>query len=877
MDDVTRAHGEVTRAPGSAPSGTSTLGSSSGTGWGRFAPGTLLAGRFRIVAPLGRGGMGEVYRAEDLKLEQTVALKFLPDELMLDAARLAQFHNEVRVARTISHRNVCRTYDIGDADGRPFLTMEYVDGEDLASLLRRIGRFPQEKAIEVARQICAGVAAAHERGVLHRDLKPANVMIDGEGRVRLTDFGLAAIAGSVDNIRAGTPAYMAPEQLAGREVTARSDIYALGLVLFELFTGRRVFEASTLNELIQLHESGAVATPSSLVRDLDPTIERVIQRCLEREPAKRPSSALAVSAALPGGDQLAAALAAGETPSPEMVAAAGEKRTVQPGIGLALVAFTLAMVAILALVSQRVGVIHRIPITKSTDSMRDRAQEIVERLGYPEAPFDAVHGWLFRRDYIDWSRREGSGADPRALLPTGRTGTIMFWYRTSPAAIVSSIGNPLPTSTDPPFVFSGMRMVYLDARGRLLEFQALSPQVDASPAATTSAPDWAPLFEYAGLSRAEFHEVDPLWLPRNQADVRVAWEGPFPEMPGMTLRVEAAGYRGRTVFFSVVTPWTRPTRVAAPREMSIGTVVSNVANLIAVLIMVASAFLARRHLSSGRGDRRGALRTASTIFVAQVAALLLRARHYTSFDIETSRVLDLIGVALFSAVIIWLFYMAFEPYVRRFWPTLLIGWTRLMSGHIRDPLVGRDILIGAAAGSVAALLTASRELIPELAGWTLASPGLPQASILLGTRYEVVAALETLRRAFNSGFEVVCVVVFLKILVRRTWLVMLLSMVAILPIAMNGVGLGQHPALELLVVVSGVAMILGVLLRYGLLALIVTFYTFMVMEALPLTTDLSRPYASSSALVMLAIAAVAAYGFYASRGDEPLFGRPLLD
>src|ERR1700704_5211264 len=187
MDDLTRAAGDTATG--------STLSSSSGTSWGRFAPGTLLAARFRIVAPLGRGGMGEVYRADDLKLGQTVALKFLPDNLVLDPARLAQFHNEVRIARTISHRNVCRTYDIGDADSRPFLTMEYVDGEDLASLLRRIGRLPQEKAIEVARQICAGVAAAHERGVLHRDLKPANVMIDGDGYVRITDFGLAAIAG----------------------------------------------------------------------------------------------------------------------------------------------------------------------------------------------------------------------------------------------------------------------------------------------------------------------------------------------------------------------------------------------------------------------------------------------------------------------------------------------------------------------------------------------------------------------------------------------------------------------------------------------------------------------------------------------------------
>src|SRR4030095_7707845 len=129
------------------------------------------------------------------------------------------------------------------------------DGEDLSSLLRRIGRVPQDKAIEIARQICAGLAAAHERGVLHRDLKPSNIMIDGEGHVRIADFGLAAVAGTSDDIRAGTPAYMAPEQIAGREVTPRSDIYALGLVLFELFTGKRAFEAGTLNELIALHES----------------------------------------------------------------------------------------------------------------------------------------------------------------------------------------------------------------------------------------------------------------------------------------------------------------------------------------------------------------------------------------------------------------------------------------------------------------------------------------------------------------------------------------------------------------------------------------------------------------------------------------------
>ncbi len=193
------------------------LASSGAIDHGRFAPGTLLGGRYRIIERRGRGGMGEVYRADDLKLGQPVALKFLPADVDRDPAKLTQLHTEVRMARQVSHPNVCRVYDIDEIEGSTFLSMEYVDGEDLASLLRRIGRFPEERALEIARQICAGLAAAHERGVVHRDLKPANVMLDGTGKVRLTDFGLAGAAGEA--LRAGTPAYMAPEQLAGADVT----------------------------------------------------------------------------------------------------------------------------------------------------------------------------------------------------------------------------------------------------------------------------------------------------------------------------------------------------------------------------------------------------------------------------------------------------------------------------------------------------------------------------------------------------------------------------------------------------------------------------------------------------------------------------------
>jgi serine/threonine-protein kinase len=175
---------------------------------GRFLPGTLLGGRYRILTLLGRGGMGEVYRAMDMTLGQSVALKFLPEEASRNQRLLERFHGEVRVARLVSHPNVCRVYDIGAVEGMPFISMEYVDGEDLASLLTRIGRLPADKAVETARKLCSGLAAAHDRGVIHRDLKPQNIMMNKRGEVVIMDFGLAAIAGEIGGAEArnGTPA-----------------------------------------------------------------------------------------------------------------------------------------------------------------------------------------------------------------------------------------------------------------------------------------------------------------------------------------------------------------------------------------------------------------------------------------------------------------------------------------------------------------------------------------------------------------------------------------------------------------------------------------------------------------------------------------------
>ncbi len=261
---------------------------------GKFVAGTILENRYRIIGLFGKGGMGEVFRAEDLKLKQEVALKFLPENLQKNEAALGRFIGEVRTARQVSHQNVCKVFDIGESDGKHFLSMEFVDGDDLSSLLRRIGRLPSDKAAEISRQICFGLHAIHEAGILHRDLKPANIIIDSKGKARITDFGIAGIEADIskDEIRVGTPAYMSPEQITGRQVTTRSDIYSLGLLLYEIFTGKQVFQADSLDELIKKHSTTQPTNPSEFVENIDPIVEKIINRCLEKNPADRPKYAL---------------------------------------------------------------------------------------------------------------------------------------------------------------------------------------------------------------------------------------------------------------------------------------------------------------------------------------------------------------------------------------------------------------------------------------------------------------------------------------------------------------------------------------------------------------------------------------------------------
>lgn len=268
---------------------------------GRFLPGQVIADRYRMIDRIGKGGMGEVYRADDLKLGVRVALKFLPASRVHDADWLRRMHHEVRISREVSHPNVCRVFDITEAEGEHFISMECVEGDDLDNLLRRIGQIPRTKALEISRQICEGLAAAHDKGVLHRDLKPANIMLDNQGSIRIMDFGIAALVHKIisSEIRTGTPAYMAPEQLAGREVTPRSDIYSLGLLLFEIFSGEMVIDKQTLTAIQQFHDASGASPSVEALEGVDEDIASVIYHCLRLDPAERPESARDVAAALP--------------------------------------------------------------------------------------------------------------------------------------------------------------------------------------------------------------------------------------------------------------------------------------------------------------------------------------------------------------------------------------------------------------------------------------------------------------------------------------------------------------------------------------------------------------------------------------------------
>jgi serine/threonine-protein kinase len=849
---------------------------------GLFLPGRLLAGRYRIIALLGRGGMGEVYRADDLTLGQPVALKFLPDEAARDEGLLERFRNEVRIARRVSHPNVCRVYDVGDVDGHSFFTMEYVDGEDLASLLRRIGRLPEDKALDMARQLCAGLAAAHAKGVLHRDLKPANIMLDGRGQVVITDFGLAGVAGDIRGaeVRSGTPAYMAPEQLAGTEVSVRSDIYSLGLVLYEVFTGKRAFQESPADAL-RSRGDRTPSRPSSVVRDLDPVVERVILRCLEKEPSARPATVLSVAAAMPGGDPLAAALAAGETPSPQMVAASGETAGLRPRVAVACFAGVLLALCLVAYLSIHYSALERMHLEQTPEVLTQKAHEMIARFGYEGRPHDSAYGLSQNGDFQDYVEKNDKPHPDWDVVLAARPSLLEFWYRQSPEYMYSTdihsllLNSGVVSETDPPTVTSGMVNLVLDPQGRLTYLQAIPPQKE-SPGEASTPFDWNVLFSAAGLDQAQFQKAEPVWNSLAASDSRMAWTGTW---PGTTrpLRVEAAAWRGKAVFFSLISDWTKPDRMKQPED-SIGKKISSILSILLLLALFAGAvYLARRNYLHGRGDREGAFRLAMVMFALQMLLWFCQA-HFVPASNMFGMFLLALSAGIFAASVTWMLYLALEPWVRRRWPHAIISWSRALSGKLRDPLVGRDILFGVILGAIWILIFQLRHIPMMHKG---AAPSLANIDYLMGGRHALGTWLQLAPVSILGTLQFFFLLLGLKVLFEFLFAVIKLKMpkvtdglAAIAFIALFALprALGSnYVAIELPAQILVYVIAVLIVYRFGLIPLVCAIFTVDTLGNVPLTADFSAWYFSAAMLALLSVVALAGWGFYHSLGGESLW------
>lgn len=806
--DVTQTHAS---GPGSHPAENA-----------RFVAGTVLAGRYRIVTLLGRGGMGEVYRADDLKLHQPVALKFLPAELGLQSAALARFHREARIARQVSHPHVCRVYDVGEVDGLHFLTMEFIDGEDLASLLRRIRRLPFDKAIEIARQLCAGLAAAHDAGVIHRDLKPANLMIDRRGRARITDFGIAALVNDIGgiNARAGTPAYMAPEQLAGEDGTTRSDVYALGLVLHEIFTGVRF--------------TGTAAEDAPTPPDLDPAVAQAIAMCLDADPDRRPASPILVAAALPGGDPLQAALAAGEIPSPEMIAASGTATTVRPVVGVSLVVIVVLLVMTGAWLRTRVNIAAQVKFENSPEVLAYKAREMLTTLGYPDRAGDTAYGFTY--------------SDAHAVL---------FWYRESAVPMVAvirrQVGRQPPrieriTRDNPPLATEGMKLLVLDLDGRLVSLRVVSPQFGRGGPVATFDP--GRVLTAAGVDPRNFTDVEPVWTPPVATDARIAWTGSPHGDPSTIVRLEAGTLGGILTAFETI-DGSQPNVNASvdPAQSRSGAAFAMVSSVVLVL----AAALAWTNLRAGWGDRRGALRLGLLLLALRFCAWALNTDHVVASEELTLIRLGL-SDAVFDGVAGYVLYLALEPYIRRWWPQVLIGWNRLLAGRFRDPRVGYEILVGLT------LTTAATAVNLAVIYATSGSTSTTDLDRLQSIRRVAASLASDCSDGLFTAVTTAFLVALLRQVLRREWLATaaLVSLFALLGslgfggIWWSGLLMGGSLAVAAVIAVT----------RFGLVALAAFFFAWTFLQQAPALLKPSAWYAGISLFVFAVIFAIAGWALY---------------
>ena len=837
---------------GDVPLNVRSAGTSSSITHGRFLPGTVLAERYRIVGLLGQGGMGEVYRADDLEVGQSVALKFLPNRLVEDPRSLERFRGEVRLARQVSHPNVCRVYDIGQINGQWFLSMQYVDGEDLAQLLKRIGRFPQERAIELARQLCMGLHAAHEQGVLHRDLKPANVMIDGRGKLLVTDFGLAEFADDVrgEDIRSGTPAYMAPEQLAGREVTVRSDIYSLGILLHEIYTGCTVWEASSMAELVEKRKGTATPpTPSDHLADLDPIAEKTIERCLEPDPGSRPASALEVVACLPGGDPLQAALAAGETPSPQMLANSSQDG--QFSLPAGLIRFVGLCAALVWLVASSqifeqfdFGELHR----NQPEVLNRMAEEHLETLG-------------LRLSTADYS----TPVDSASGFGFAQPGVFEFWYRQSASPLgpknPDNWGNASAwriTSTNPGNHYPGMTSVRLDTKGRLVELwstaqsnQTVGTETDSLAEAVFAVTE----LPIAGYQLSEMEDPIKAAIAAIPHDRVYYWKAAATKSESEA--VLATTLRGKLNYLSVIQSGEIGSLgrfVQAPPSTF------GISGVLLSFIVIAAISLAAYNLYTTKVDLHGAAQCALLVFVCDLLGWTIMSGSVYDVVTNSHFAANYLIRTLALASRCGIFYLAAEPVIRRYYPTTAISLARLVEARYRDPLVARDILVGVMWGIGISvffgLLSFALQQLLDIQHFD--KEAFPDSPELIKLHYAVGYHLSALAYTFAMCLGGLSILVFMTKATRNRPI----SLLVFVAMCSTTADLDSWYSIATVWIMNSCAA--WCYIRHGMIAAFFLWFSYFTAMIYPFTTHFEAWYSASGLFYCASIALIGAYGFYFS-------------
>lgn len=815
-----------------------------------------IGNRYFIEKCLGRGGMGEVYQAHDKWLDRFVALKFLPPERASDPVWIERLKQEVKTASSVSDPHVCQVHDYQEADGHAFIVMALAAGGSLVTQLNLLpsGRFAPEDVNAYARQLCDGLHAVHESKLVHRDLKPANILLDEKGRVKVADFGLADVAEKVrpEEAAHGTWQYMAPEQLDGHLPSVRTDLYSLGVILYELLTGTRPYTANSRSEL-RNRQSTAAPRPSDLVKGLDPLFDRAILWCLERDPKNRPASARDVKHALP-------------PLTPKKTDEGGGTGTLRPWVAVALFGAIMLGLSLLAAVADQTMAYRQLPDVQTREVLNHRAKKLLESFGSvgKEGTKRVEHsGYEWDVNLLKVAAHERP--DGWRPTPDSRAPLVYFWHRSDPFA-------PTPinriTPADPPMTAEGTACVVLDPEGNLLEYYAVPTRTP--PEAVAGARDAQRenceqhLFKEAGLNRANFERVPARKRPTTFADDVWALD----EKGGIARRVEIASCDGSPVYFCVSRErpegkdrvegenilWSRDRKFASDASI-----------LIVLLSAVAVLPLVFKNWNLGRADMTGAVRVVGLYVVTSLLSYVLITQHTMSFHTERVLLMNMFGVVAFWGGLIFVFYLAVEPYLRRKWPERLSSWTRVLRGKLLDPLVGRDVLVGVLAGTCAVVplrLAAALQgtfYLPTLA-YEPFTPNVP-SGLLIG-----LAGFAILRAA---GMFVL--LLLFGLFVRREWLAaMAVTLVLGYSARQNLPTMPPDTPLTWLGALAFMGLMACVAIRFGWLALLACSFVASVLNVMPLTFAPHAWYSSTTVATFAALVGLAGFGFFVSLGGQRL-------